>query len=205
MRTLQTMLVAIPIVVVMMPSQLQAQPYVDPEGSPEFFVGTSAFLIANLIPDDEPPAFGQLNFGARLTPTDTLSLEAITWQVFRPVGIQHWQSGDRFPGKVRSIGVAVAYQRYLWRGMYTALHVAHFAQRYSDEGGNHIQTGFQLFMTLRFGYHFSFFDDVFFIEPNIAFTAWPINTNMPESFQEQEDRWTAYDLLEPGLHFGFNF
>lgn len=188
-----------------MPSQSRAQPYVEPDSDPALFVGTSAFMLYNLLPDDEPPAFAQLNFGIRLTPTDTLSLEAVTWQVFRPTGIQYWQSGDPFPGKVRSLGVGVAYQRYLWRGMYTALHAMPFAQRYIDEDGDLIQRGFRLFMTFRLGYHFSFFDDLFFIEPNIAFTAWPIETNMPASFQEQEDRWTSYFLFEPGLHFGFNF
>ena len=44
-----------------------------------------------------------------------------------------------------------------------------------------------------------------FIEPSVAFTHWPINTNMPESFAKLEERWPNYFLFEPGLHIGYNF
>jgi len=35
-------------------------------------------------------------------------------------------------------------------------------------------------------------------------TSWPINTNLPESFQAIEDKNVSYDF-EPGSYFGFNF
>jgi hypothetical protein len=198
----QPLLLAI-LLVAVAPSFGAGQPYVDPEGGLRPFVGTSAFMLVNLVPSDDPPNFVQLNFGLRLSPNDTISLEAITWQHFRPLGIQYWQSGDPYPGKVRDFGVGVAYQRFLWRGAYAAVHAVPFVQQYIDEDGDVIQTGFQLFMTLRFGYHFSAFSDLFFVEPSIAFTSW-VNTNVPASFQEQDDRWGSYFLFEPGLHFGFN-
>lgn len=203
MRTTKIILLAITIFLTT--SSAQAQPYIDSEDGVKPFIGTSAFVLFNVIPDDEPPAFAQLNFGLRLTPKDTISLELITWQYFRPLGIQYWQSGDAFPGKVRGFGIGMAYQRFLWRGAYAAIHATPFVQQYIDESGDVIQTGFQLFTTLRLGYHFSFFDDSLFIEPNLAITAWPVNTNLPDSFQKEEDRWAGYKFLEPGLHIGFNF
>jgi hypothetical protein len=36
-------------------------------------------------------------------------------------------------------------------------------------------------------------------------TFWPINSNLPESFQREENKWKKYFLGEPGLHFGFRF
>ncbi len=187
-----------------MSSALVAQPYVQEKGMTPF-VGTSAFVLANAVPDAEPSVFAQLNLGLRVSPTDTLSLELITWQYYQPLGIQYWQSGDSFPGKIRDFGLGLAYQRFLWRGAYVAFHAIPFVQQYIDEEGKVIQTGFQLFTTLRFGYHFSFFEGAIFIEPSVAFTAWPVNTNAPASFQEQENKWASYFLFEPGFHVGFNF
>ena len=74
-----------------------------------------------------------------------------------------------------------------------------------DEGDKKIQSGFQLFNTLRFGYQFRLFQNRVFLEPSIACTFWPINTNLPESFQVEENKYPNYFLGEPGLHFGFNF
>lgn len=74
-----------------------------------------------------------------------------------------------------------------------------------DEMSNKIQSGFQLFNTLRAGYQFRFFKNRVFLEPSIACTFWPVNTNLPASFQVQEDKFPGFFLGEPGLHFGINF
>lgn len=170
-------------------------------------LSTSLFMLLNLVPDDEPPSFLQLNYGYRLTPTDTISIEAITWQYYGPLGVQWWekdQANTRYPGKVRNFGVGLAYQRFLWKGAYAALHATPFVQQYHDEHGV-IQTGFQLFVALRAGYHFRFFDDRFFIEPSVAVTTWPINTHLPDDFASIEKQWAKFFLFEPGLHAGINF
>ena len=60
-------------------------------------------------------------------------------------------------------------------------------------------------MTYRLGYHVPLFKNRFFIEPSVAVTHWPINTNVPESFAALEHKWPKYFLLEPGLHFGYKF
>lgn len=172
-----------------------------------FFVGTSAFMLANLAPD--PPSFYQLNFGYWLTKKDVISIEAITWTYKHPLGIpygeDHLADKWEYPGFIREYGIGLAYQRYLWKGLYTAIHAAGFRQRYVDTNGNKIQNGFQLFMTGRLGYHIRLFKDRFFMEPSLAVTHWPINTSTPESFAKLERGWNNYFLFEPGLHIGFKF
>ncbi len=172
------------------------------------FVSTSAFMLFNLLPD--PPSFFQLNYGFRPTDVDTIIVEAMTWTYGAPLGIplfggDYGDSVHDYPGRVRSAGVGLAYQRYLWRGIYATLHVTPFWQTYYDEGGEFIQSGFQLFMVGRVGYHFDLWNDRIFIEPSIAATTWPINTNLPASFEEQEAGWPGYFLFEPGLNVGVNF
>lgn len=171
------------------------------------FVGTSLFVVMNAIASPSPE-FYQLNFGYWLTKKDVLSVEAITWTYHRALGTP-WgpdmsDDAQRYPGYVRAYGVGVAYQRYLWRGLYTAIHALPLLQQFNANDGKTIQQGFQLFMALRLGYHFSFCDDHVFIEPSIAVTHWPINTNVPADFARLDNRWPSY-FVEPGLHVGFKF
>ena len=150
------------------------------------------------------PVFFQLNFGYELTERDVISIEAITWKYNEPLGIPLWDEGDRYPGYVREFGLGVAYKRFLWKGLYTAIHALPLYQMYMDDDGNKIQGGFHLFCTLRLGYHISFFDDRFFIEPGIAATFWPVNTNVPAGFKRLENKWPGYNF-EPGFHIGYKF
>lgn len=173
------------------------------------FVSTSAFMLYNVFPTDDPPRFYQVNYGHRLTEKDAVIVEAITWQYFAPLGIPYGPSytdkDEFFPGKVRAYGVGLAYQRFLWKGLYTTLHATPLLQKYLSEEEETIQKGFQLFVTARIGYHLEVFRNRIFIEPSVAFTSWPVNTNMPESFRVMERKWPSYFLFEPGLHAGFQF
>ena len=175
----------------------------------KYFVSSSAFMLVNLFPVKDPPRFYQLNIGYRLTAKDAISAEAITWQFHAPLGIPFGDSYENeeefFPGIVRDYGIGLAYQRFIWKGWYSTFHATPLFQQYLNKDKTRIQSGFMLFLTARTGYHFEFFNNRFFLEPSIAFTHWPINTNMPESFQIEEDRWPNYFLFEPGLHFGFQF
>jgi len=123
-----------------------------------------------------------------------------------PLGIPYGRSFDApeeaFPGSVRAYGVGVAYQRFIWKGIYSALHAAPMRQIFFDSAGEKMGSGFQLFMTLRVGHHIELFSNRFFVEPSISATYWPINTNLPASFRKQESKWPNYFLFEPGLHFG---
>jgi hypothetical protein len=97
------------------------------------------------------------------------------------------------------------YQRFWWKGAYTAVHAMNALQQYKDEEHNKIRNGYQLFMTYRVGYQVRLFSNRFFIEPSVAMTHWPVNTNVPEAFARLERKWPRYLLFEPGLHFGVNF
>ncbi len=184
----------------------------DTQAAPEkpHSIGSSLFVLYNLVPDDRPPFFYQLNYKYRITAMDALSVEAITWTYHAPVGISYFSgsmgsSDADFPGSVRAHGLGVAYQRFLWRDFYSSIHALPLRQTFRDENDNKIQTGFQLFLTLRFGYHVELFDKRVFLEPSVAFTTWPINTNLPDSFALEEDKWQSYFLFEPGMHVGVNF
>lgn len=176
----------------------------------KYFIGSSAFMLANLNEEDEyPPNFYQLNLGARLTKNSSISIEFINWNYYAPLGIpwgvDHGNDENNFPGKIESKGVGLAYQYIFDNNFYTALHATYFEQTYKDQNGETLEKGNQLFMTFRLGYQMRFFNNFFFLEPSLAITHWPTNTNLPESFQIEEDKWNNYFLFEPGLHFGFNF
>jgi len=173
----------------------------------KYFVGSSLMMLGNFIPDDpNPPDFVQLNFGYRITPKNAISAEAITWRYAWPLGLPYGESKEapeeKYPGYVRTFGIAVVYQYFLWKGAYTSIHALNGLQKYMNEDNTHIQNGYQLFMTYRVGYHFQFFKNRFFIEPSVAITHWPINTNVPDSFATMEKKWPTYFLGEPDLHFG---
>jgi len=179
------------------------------QSSPEdpgrrWFIGTSAFVLANLAPD--PPSFYQFNVGYRLTERDVVALEAKTWTYRHPLGIPYGPSfeaqSEEYPGHVRGYGLGFSYQRYLWKGLYAGGEATAFLQRYMDKSAGRTSSGFQLFMAVRAGYHVTLFDERCFIEPSVACTAWPVNTNVPATFQRMDDRWPGYFLFEPGLHLG---
>jgi hypothetical protein len=176
----------------------------------KFYVGSTLWLLGNFIPDDtNPPDFVQLNVGYHITPKDVISVELKTWRYAWPLGIPYGKSfqapGENYPGYAREFGIGIVYQRFLWKGAYASIDAGNMLVKYMDENNKHIQNGYKLFMTYRLGYQFQFFKNRFFLEPSIAMTHWPINTNVPESFAKIEDKWPNYFLCEPGFHFGFKF
>ena len=172
------------------------------------YVGTSLFMLANLASDDQPPHFYQLNVGYQLTPKDRLSVEAITWSYYHPLGIAWGDSPESpdnaYPGHVREFGVGLAYQRWLTKGLYSSISAIPFFRRYYDIQNEKIGNGLQLYLTARAGYHLRLLDRLF-LEPSIAFNYWPISTNVPDAFAAQDRRWHSYFLFEPGLNVGFTF
>ncbi|MEM6927225.1 MAG: hypothetical protein AAF602_09865 [Myxococcota bacterium] len=169
-------------------------------------LSTSMFMVANALPD--PPQFVQLNYGFRITERDTLLVEAMHWRYPGPQGIPYGPTwGDAefdFPGFARDMGIGLAYQRFWWKGLFTTVHATPFRQSYHRPDGERIQTGFQLFLVARAGYHIPLWRDRLWIEPSVACTWWPVNTNLPASFAAQEDQWPNYFLAEPGLNIGIN-
>ena len=173
-----------------------------------YFIGSTFFMLGNLSPTNKPD-FVQLNFGYRITLKDVVSIEAKTWKYAWSLGIPYGTSfqapEEEFPGYVREYGIALAYQRFWWKGLYTAIHIMNARQTFVDDDGNKIKNGYQMFNSYRLGYQLKFFKNKFFIEPSVAITHRPVHTKMPESFARLNDKWPSYFLGEPGLHFGFNF
>lgn len=173
------------------------------------YLGSSLFMLANLIPGDNPPGFIQLNIGYRISSKDVLSLELKTWKYAWSLGIPYGNAyespAEKFPGYIREKGFAFAYQHFWWKGLYTGIHVMNAWQTFRNEEGKKIDNGFQVFNTYRLGYHIKLFKDLFFIEPSVAATHRPYHTAMPDAFKQMDDRWPRFFWGEPGLHFGVNF
>lgn len=171
------------------------------------FVGSTLFMLANLVDDPEPPKYYQLNLGYRVTPKDVISIEIITWNYYEPLGIPYSQkkTAANYPGHVQAYGAGLAYKRFVLGDAYAQVHSTVLRQNYINEHGSSIQKGYQLFNTLRVGYQLRLFKGRFFLEPSIALTFWPVNTNLPSTFQAEEKKWNAHFIGEPGLHFGINF
>ncbi len=109
----------------------------------KYFIGSSLFVLANLIPDHpNAPDFYQLNFGYSKTPKDVVSMEAISWKYACPLGILWGKSyeapEEKYPGAIKEVGLALAYQRFFWKGAYGAVHALNAKQTYFDENDNKI-------------------------------------------------------------------
>lgn len=176
--------------------------------SKKYFIGSSLFMLGNFDKKNTPD-FVQLNLGYRITKKDAISLEFKTWKYAWPLGIPYGDNfeaeTEKFPGYIREKGVALVYQRFWWKGLYTSIHSMSAWQNFIDENNRKIDNGFQIFNTYRIGYQIKLFKNKFFIEPSIAVTHRPYHTKMPESFKQLDDKWSKFFWGEPGLHFGFNF
>lgn len=176
----------------------------------KWFVGSTFLLLGNFVPNDRnPPHFIQLNVGYRITPKDVFFIELKRSRFAYPLGIPWGESfdapGENYPGHVRQNIIGLAYNRFWWKGLYTAVHAMSAFQKYYNESDQKIASGYTLFMTYRLGYQIKLFRNRFFFEPSIGLTHWPIKTNTPQSFEVVENKWPKYFGFEPGLHFGFNF
>ena len=175
-----------------------------------WFVGTSLFVLLGNLDNTNPPNFAQLNIGYRITGKDVITLEPKTWKYAWPNGIHpffnksYGKLEEKFPGYIREIGISLAYQRFLWKGLYAELNVMPTWQTFVNVNGKKIDNGFQFFNTYRVGYHIKLFKDRFFIQPSIAITHRPYHTKMPDGFKQLDDKWSKFVFGEPGFHFGFN-
>lgn len=174
-----------------------------------WFAGSTLFLLGNFDKVD-PPNFAQLNLGYRITGKDVISLELITWKHSWPLGINpflnksYGKLEEKYPGYMREYGFGIAYQRYFWKGLYAAVHVAPMWQTFKNENGNNVGDGFIIFNTYRVGYHIKLFKDRFFFQPSLGIAGRPYYTEMPNGFKQKDDKWPKW-TPEPGLHFGYNF
>lgn len=172
-------------------------------------VGSTIFILGNFSTTD-PPNFAQLNVGYRITGKDVVALEAKTWKYSWPNGIHpffnkaYGKQEEKFPGYVREYGISLVYQRFLWKGLYSELNVMPTWQTFSNEEGDKLKNGFQVFNTYRVGYHIKLFKDRLFIQPSLAITHRPYHTKLPATFKELDAKWSRFVFGEPGFHFGYN-
>jgi hypothetical protein len=173
------------------------------------FVGSTLFMLANLVPDNNPPGMVYVNLGYRLTRRDVVSLEFKTWKYGWPIGIPYGKKfeaeGEGFPGHIRERGVSLNYQRFVRQRLFLQADVMPAFQWFLNENGQEIDRGFQIFNTYSVGYHLKLFKDRAFFQPSIAITHRPYQSTMPASFKVVDDRWPRVFYGQPGLHFGVNF
>ena len=92
-----------------------------------YFIGSTLFMLANLVPDNNPPEMVYLNLGYRMTGQDVISLEFKTWKYAWPIGIPYGKSyeaeGKGFPGYIREYGVSLNYQRFFGKHLFAQVDV----------------------------------------------------------------------------------
>lgn len=191
------------------PLQVRGQYARDDSTFKRYFVGSTLFMLANLVPDNNPPKMVYLNLGYRITGQDIVSLELKSWRYAWPIGIPYGSKfeaeGEGFPGHIRERGVSLNYQRFFGTRLFAQVDMMPAWQTFVNESGAKIDHGFQLFNTYSVGYHLKLFKDRLFFQPSIAITHRPYQSRMPDAFKQVDDRWPRIFYGQPGLHFGFNF
>ena len=114
----------------------------------DYYIGSTLIMLYNLVPDDNSPDFVQLNMGYRITQSDVVSVELKTWKYAWSLGIPYGENyeapAEKFPGYIREYGFALVYQKFFWKGFYTAIHVMPACQTFVNEEGHKIDNGFQI-------------------------------------------------------------
>jgi hypothetical protein len=167
------------------------------------FIGSSLLLLTNF--SSLHPDYYQINYGYRFTSKDAILIDFITWKMSSPLGMPLGSTEEKYPGYIRESGIDIGYQRTLWKGLNTSIHVKPLVLNYLNKDNEIIQNGFQLFTSIRFGYKFYMFKCRMFIEPTLAFNYWPVTTNEPESFKIIEKRWPNYLFFDPNIIIAINF
>lgn len=153
----------------------------------------------------------EFQFRYYLTNHDAIGFKVATWKLFAPMGIPIWDDSflDRdsfYPGRLRETGIGLTYQRKLWKGLFTTLEVMPKKTTYLSEQNIKISDGFKLYNSYHLGYHIPLFKKKrVFLEPQLHVNHWPINTNVPEAFKIEEDKWSNFFLIEPNVYLGVMF
>jgi hypothetical protein len=176
----------------------------------KFSVSTTYLTFDNFGPEETNVHMYEFHFGYKITSKDKIGIKVATWKLFEPMGIPFWdpllmKESEFYPGRLRESGIGVTYQRLLWKGLFTSIEILPLLKTYLDENNNKIGNGFKLYTTYHIGYQIPLFKGRLFIEPQIHCNYWPIDTNIPQGFEEKEHKWNNYFLFEPNLYIGVNF
>lgn len=160
--------------------------------------------------DPEASTLYEVHFGYRITPKDMIGIKAVTWKIVAPLGIP-WgpyltNKSENYSGELKESGIGITYQRFLWKGLYASIEVVPLIKKYLDINNKKIDNGFRFYTTFHLGYYIPLFKNRLYIQPQIHCNYWPINTQSPAGFAEQDLKWNNnYFLFEPNLYIGVNF
>lgn len=175
-----------------------------------FSISTPYLTLLNFGEEKTNTHHYEFHFGHKITSKDRIGIKVATWKLFAPMGIQLWdplfrKESEFFPGRLRESGIGITYQRLLWKGLFAQIEILPLWKQYLDESNKNIDDGFKLYTSYHLGYHLSFHKNRFYVEPQVHCNYWPIDNKAPQVFQEKEDKWNNYFLLEPNLYIGVKF
>ncbi len=156
----------------------------------------------------------ELHVKRELDSKNIIGVKFATWRLFQPMGIQWWDGlldkidseSEFYPGYLRETGIGISYQRMLWKGLFATVEVLPQYKTYLDLNNEKIANGFKLYTSYHLGYHIAFGKKKrIFIEPQVHFQNWMIDTNTPDAFKQLDNRWKSYFLFEPNLYVGIKF
>ena len=176
----------------------------------KFSVSTTYLTFLNSGQEKTNTHHYEFHLGYRLTAKDKIGIKVATWKLFAPMGIQLWDplflNEDEFlPGRLRESGIGITYQRILWKGLFTSMEVLPLLKTYLDADGKKIGKGFKLYTSYHIGYQIPLLKGRCYIEPQFHCNNWPVDTDIPQGFEEKEKKWSNYFLFEPNLYIGVNF
>ncbi len=176
----------------------------------KFSVSTSYLTFTNFEPEEKNLHMVEFHVGYRITPKDKIEIKAATWKLYEPMGIPLFdplfqEESEWYPGRIKESGLGIAYQRFLWKGVFASLEILALKKTYLDENTDKIDDGFKLYTSYHIGYHVPLFKHRMYIEPQIHCNYWPVDSKGPQAFEEKESQWNNYFLFEPNLFIGVNF
>jgi uncharacterized protein YcfL len=177
----------------------------------KYSVSTTYLSFLNFEMGEAPNTYHyELHIKYRLTPKDKIGIKLAKWNMFEPMGIPmqevlKFDENNYYPGRVREAGIGVTYQRMIWKGLYLGTEILPQLKTYLDEDNHKINNGFKLYTSYHLGYHVPLFKNRVYLEPQVHCQYWPIDTNTPQSFKVEDDKWNNYFLFEPDLYLGVNF
>jgi len=173
-----------------------------------FSIYTTYLTLTNFGKPETNTHHYEILFGYQLTPKDRIGIKAATWKLFAPMGIPIWSdqfvNKDSFyPGRLKETGAGFTYQRKLWKGLFATIELLPLRTEYISEEGITLSKGFKQYNSYHVGYQIPLFKKgKIFIEPQLHMNHWIINTNVPESFKNEEAKWNNFFLIEPNLYIG---
>ncbi|GMQ30694.1 hypothetical protein [Algoriphagus confluentis] len=217
---MQRRILFISIVILMISNtlQLKAQESESPKGINTFnkkttynkwFVGSSFLMLGNFIPEDPNPLkYFQLNFGYRITLRDVVQFRfkksQYAWPLGIPFGPDFDMPGLNYLGYERKLAPQIGYKRFWRKGDYSSVYILNAFEKYVDENKKKIGNRFNLYTDFYLGFHSKLFKDMFFFEPAIDISYWPIRTGIPKFFNGVESQWSNYSI-QSTKDLGFKF